>query len=112
MSNNILVDLKKVQWAKFFWENQDGAKKQGDHKPVPSVHCIMVSDILPAYHHYNFPRETELQRAKRLGILDVWYPVLILELSANHRLRYTGKKAKQLWKVWKAKIYANRTTTK
>jgi hypothetical protein len=41
-----------------------------------------------------------LARAVRYRILDVWIPYTTFQVSANHRLTYTGDKAISLWKAW------------
>jgi hypothetical protein len=102
--NKILVDLNKVQWARFGFVNQYGQWRDEIPK-LTSIRCEPVYPDKPAHYHVQYPGETESQRAKRLGLLDVWNPQLTLKLTANEHLIYTGQKALTLWEVWKAKIY-------
>lgn len=101
--NNKVVDLKKVQWASLTYWNQHGNVKA--YKPITStVFGETVRDEYAAYHP-SYPQERMLERATRLGILDVWIPHLTLQLTANHQLVYTGEKALSIWKAWQSKIY-------
>lgn len=103
-NNRIVVDLRKVQWAQLKWKNQLGLCVRC--KPsYPTVNGD-IAWLKPAFPpHKDHPNETLLQRAERLKLLDMWTPVLVLELSANHRLTYSGKKALALWKAWNARIF-------
>lgn len=62
-----------------------------------------------ALAHHDYPHETCLERAKRLSLLDTWYPELTMQLSANHQLKFTGDKALKLWDLWQTKIYGKNT---
>ena len=102
--NRRIVDLRKVQWAKFFYENQDGAQ----FSTIPrqhTVHGVTIDADGYAYPHPKYPGETNVERARRLDILDIWEPICILQLTANHQLRYVGEKAKAIWQTWRSKIY-------
>jgi len=58
-------------------------------------------------YHPSWPNETEWQRAERLGLLDVWTPVCSFQLTANHSVTYTGKKAIAMYAAWRAKVFSN-----
>lgn len=102
-SNRTVVDLGKVQYASFFWCNQYGI--QFYIKPKgPTVRGELVGNEM-AHYHTDYPGETMLERAKRLDILDRWRSVCLLQLTANHRIMYTGNKAKSIWKEWNKRIF-------
>lgn len=112
-NNRIVCDLNKVQWAEFSYINQHGHKTF--FKPVRySVYGVTYDKDELALYHADYPKETVIQRATRLGILDVWTPQIILKFSANETLVYTGEKAISIHKTWCAKIYgkSNRKSTK
>ena len=112
-NNRIVCDLNKVQWAEFSYVNQHGHKTF--FKPIHQhVYGVAYYDNELAFYHADYPGETVIQRATRLGILDVWTPQIILKFSANETLIYTGDKAISIHKTWCAKIYgkSNRKSTK
>lgn len=99
-NNHTVVSLKKVQHATFYYRNQFGETTRRLPKG-PSVHGRVVSATKKSAHLDT----TELALAKELGLLDRWTAVLKLELSANHRLTYTGDKATSLWNAWNTMIF-------
>lgn len=104
--NNRVVDLKKVQWAKFFYENQEGLRRS-QYMQQPSVRGILIAEGY-AYPYPDYPLETNLERATRLGILDIWEPVCLMQLQANRILHFTGDKAKKMWRAWNTRIYGSK----
>lgn len=103
MSNNkTVLDLNKVQHGTFMYINQYGDTLSCIFG-YPSVRGAIVKDEFAAYHP-DYPGETMLERAKRLDLIDEWMPVVHFQLTANHRIVYTGKKATTMWKLWCAKI--------
>lgn len=55
--------------------------------------------------HPDDPLETAEQTACRLGILDVWKPICVLQFSSTHAIEYTGDKAKSIWKEYCLRIF-------
>ncbi len=110
--NHIVVDLKKVQWAKLVWENQWGYKLARDPKGMPSVRGQVVYADKYAAIHPEYPCETELERATRLGILDTWIKVCYLKLQANSMLVYTGDKAQSVYDAFCAQVFSKRNKKK
>lgn len=105
--NRIVVDLKKVQWAKFVWENQWGQKKP--LKPiVPTVRGEYVSHSELAEFHRDYPIESMFERAKRLDLLDTWEKFCYLKLQANTILVYTGDKAQSVYDAFCAQVFSKR----
>lgn len=103
--NNTVVNLSKVSYATFFYVNQHLNLCCHTNPKQPSVNGIVVDNSYAAYH-CDYPLETEIERARRLDILDVWTPVVKLQLSNNHSLTYKGKQAIALWNVWKVKCFS------
>lgn len=105
--NRRVVNLNKVQWCKFFYEQQDGIRS--NTLPMyKSVHGLRIFESAPALWHVDYQNETVLARATRLNLLDIWEPVCIVQLTANHQLHYVGKKALAIWKAWQSKIYGTK----
>jgi len=105
--NRIIVDLNKVQWMRFYYVNQYGQT----NNTIINFPTIRSSAIYPeqlAAHHPLYPGEAELERAKRLDLLDVWTPVCVLKLTANECLQYTGDKAIAMRDAWQAKIFGKK----
>lgn len=99
-NNRIVVDLKKVAYARFFYRNQWGdimaLKPLLDTVYGQAIHASKCAYPLDD----RYPFETMLERAKRINSLDVWKPVLHLRLSAADVLEFRGDKAISLWKAW------------
>ena len=94
-----VVDLGKVQYARFFYENQ-----YGDYSPIKLKHSVHGVSYRPNELAFNpfmcGQEETMEERASRLKLKDKWRPTLMLQFAANHCVRYTGDKAKSIWKEW------------
>lgn len=103
--NKIVVDLRKCQFAKFYYRNQHGQARYGKPNYI-SVHGVSVDTHSLALPLIEYPGETIIQRLHRRGEeLDKWTPELLLKLSANHALIYTGDKATKVWNKWCELIY-------
>lgn len=103
--NNKIVDLNKVQWAEFYYVTTDGQHKRYTKPKTPTYNNEELSDER-AMFLAEYPEETRIERARRKGLIDTWIPVCKCQLSANHRLIYTGKKALSIIKAWRKRIYA------
>lgn len=100
-NNRIVVDLNKCQYAWNGWCTADGVHKR-THMPLcHTVHGHEFEQEAIAFPSDPlYPNEDMLARAVRYRILDVWIPYTTFQVSANHRLTYTGDKAISLWKAW------------
>lgn len=106
-NNRIIVDLNKVQYAHFYYTNQYGISVNRE----PNYPTVRSQSIAPddfALFHPDWPKETILRRAMRLGLLDVWTPTLYLKLQANSCLIYTGDKAISIYNAWKEKVFGKK----
>lgn len=103
-NNRIVLDLNKVQYGQHYYINQYGdCYSAHTSDKYPSVRGEIVKDGFAAYHP-DYPGETMVERARRLELIDVWKSVTVFQLTANHNVTFTGKKAAQMWKMWCAKI--------
>lgn len=103
MKVQLTIDLKAVAYISFYYKNREG--KVSRTKPrKPTVHGVVVKDEVAPIHP-DFPNETMLDRAKRLGIVDVWTPVCMYHMRNNHSLKFTGDEAKRKHKAYSAHIY-------
>lgn len=109
-NNRIVLDLNKVQWAKYYWINQYGDMRHTD-VTVPTVHSEPVFNSEYAAYHPDYPFESMYERALRLLLLDIWTPVCYMQLTANHSVTFTGKKATTMWKMWCNKILNRKNKT-
>lgn len=106
-SNRTVLDLSKVQHGTFFYRNQFG-RRFNKKVTYPSVDGKHISkDEIAAYHNM-YPGETMRERAARLDIVDVFTPVVVFQLTANHSITYTGEKAKSLWREWQSRIFGEK----
>ena len=105
-NNHIVCDLNKVSYAKHYYENQHGQT----YRTRPTSHTSR-GEAIPEGFHKAIPgrketyAETNLEAARRLGILDVWTPVTRLQFANCHAIEYTGEKAQSIWKAWNEKIF-------
>lgn len=109
-NNHLVVDLNKVAYAVFFWRNQHSETNR--LKPRhPTAHCSRVYEEDYAWpYSMEYPAETAIERARRLEVLDKWIPVVRLRLACADVVEFTGKKAVEVWKAWKYKIYGKQHT--
>lgn len=99
-NNRVIVDLNKVQWARFGYRNQYGDWK--NTQPALPTHRGITIDI-QAVHIVD--KRPMLQWAEDHRMVDIWEPELYLKLQANERLCYTGNKAKSIWQEWNKRIF-------
>lgn len=102
--NNAVFDMNKVQYARFFYRNQWGDTRV--KKPKYSTYGVEFNPSELAFvNTSNDKKMTLLEKAKQLGILDVWTPVIRLQFAANHSLIYIGAKALSIRDAWNAKQF-------
>ena len=101
------LNFKAVQYMEIHYTNQLGIVT--NHKPrIPTVNGCPELKTELAMWHYDYPDETEYERAVRLDILDKWITVATLVLTANKSLEYKGKAAKKIIRAYNAYIYGKR----
>ncbi len=106
-NNRIVFDINKVTYAWLYWRNQHGETLR--YKPtIHTAHCVELPIAIYAYPALNeYPCETAFERAKHLGILDVWQPVIKLRMSAADVLEFSGDKAMSIWRTWNSMQFKN-----
>jgi hypothetical protein len=101
--------LNKCQYAWHGWCDINWQYRRQWRPTQPTVNGLEFDVDAPAYNdppvmiyesETKCRPETLLEKALRLKILDKWIPYTIFQVSANHRLTYTGDKAISLWKAW------------
>jgi len=103
-NNNLIINLNKVDYMRFYYTNQYGQMLNHAPTGIYSVRLEQVSSNRPAHFHPQYPGETELDRAKRLGLLDFWTPVTCFKITCNETVIYTGQKALVMRDLWWKKI--------
>ena len=107
--NRIVLDLNKVQWGRFYYRNQHGQTRNTLPEPYTiTIHGDVINEDEPVHFHPEYPDETALDRAKRLGILDWWTPEVYFKVAANAAVIYTGDKAVSMNKAWREKIFGDK----
>ena len=99
-NNRIVVDLNKCQFARFFYRNQFGQTKD----TLPEKPTTRGCSFDPDEHIYG-SEVTLITFAQQHGLLDKWVPEVLFQLSSNHSLAYTGKKAVSLYGEWCRRIF-------
>ena len=106
-NNNIVCDLSKAIYAKHYYENQHGQTSRlrpenptafGD-RIFKDKYTVAIQGDKSTYS------ETEVEAAKRKGILDVWQPVTRIQFANSHAIEYTGAKAQSIWQAWNERIF-------
>ena len=106
MSSQLTLDFRAVAYAKFFYKNQFGEVVK--HKPrVPTLHTKKIPEGYAFPMLWEYPCETNLERVKRLGLLDEFTPHCVLQLRNNHSLSFVGDKAKQMFHAYNSYIYGS-----
>lgn len=104
-NNRIVCDLKRVNHARLYWENQRGNKRA----LKPTLPTAFNEEFNPTDRVWTSDHErngeTLIERARELDILDVWFPVCKLQFNNTHALEYTGEKAINIWNAWKERIF-------
>lgn len=73
----------------------------------PTVRGQDIDEKELAATHKLYPKETLLDRAKRLDIIDKWIAVCVVVMTNGHKLEFTGDKAKSIWNAWKERQFNN-----
>ncbi len=110
MSHSTLLNLRHVTHTFTWWDNGRGVQCK-KIPPTPTANGCLIVPNFRAYPHPLFPNETELERAKRLGILDQWTFVVEFILHKGHKLTFKGEKAQELYNIYKGVVY-NRSKKK
>lgn len=104
--NHRVVDIAKVAYTHFYYTNIEDTLHLKTKPKYPTVagstfdtHAYAIPWLL------EYPLETNLERAFRLGILDIWTPCCVVQLTNSHSLRYTGPKAIAIDKAFRAKVF-------
>ena len=107
-NNHIVIDLNKVAYAKHYYENQHGQTRRLHPDNPTSFGDLLRRDsyTMPVQGQKETYRETEVEAAARLHILDVWFPVTRFQFANTHSIEYTGEKAQTMWKAWNEKIFS------
>lgn len=103
MKHNIVFDLTKVLYATFVYVNQEGDISRYDKVSVRGIRFDRLEYAHPMYPEY--PLETMYERAKRLGILDVWTPRVTMTFVRG-TLVFKGERANEIWKMWNTYIFS------
>jgi len=95
--NKIVVDLNKVQHAKFGYRNQYG--QFSDKKKI----SVRGDQFDPNVYHVS--GISMIIFASESGLIDMWRPVVILKLTANESLEYSGDRAVSIYKEWCSRVF-------
>lgn len=123
--NRIVVSLRSVQWARFYYENQYGQRIDTLQLPLDKqLHLrekrLKREDFFSVRNEW-FTREetafrgdgrTLYEIVKEQGKLDVWTPHVRLVITANRSLIYTGQKARSIYEAWQALQFSKIKKTK
>jgi len=92
-TNRVIVDLKKVIYARLYWENQFGHKR--DTALEPSQFSWM--NVTYNRNEKHCEGITFYKFAQAEGKIDQWTQKVYLQLANSHSLIYTGDKAMALY---------------
>ena len=102
-TNRSVLDLSKVQWSSFYYKNQYDQCTE----LKPKHFTVRGEKVTDNERHLN-GLESMLAYAKRKGLLDIWVPHITFQLSANHNVTYTGKKALSMQKAWSERVFKSK----
>lgn len=92
LNTQLTIDLNSVSYISFYYLSQFGSVRRTKPK-LPSARGVGFKPDEYAPAHTKYPKETMLERATRLGCLDVWTPVCIYQFRNNHSIRFSGEAA-------------------
>lgn len=98
------IDLKKAIKVTRWYENQYGNTTPN----APPHYSTFGIPFLPhdyALPHCEYPSELNLERARRLMILDIWVPKIKVVFSTSRSSRFSGERALRIWEKWNGMIY-------
>lgn len=101
------VDLRKVQYARFGYFSRSGAFRT----KKPRRPTVNGQEFDPDAMLYLGHGESMLSYARRRGLLDEWTCVISLQFAANHCVKFTGKRARGIWREWQSKMFGKRKGT-
>lgn len=99
------IDIRKALWATFGYINQEGTiRTEAIETPTVNGREIeLTAYAYPLLHDY--PHETQLERALRLGILDRWQSIVIFHFHNHSRIERRGAGALALFQAYNAYIF-------
>ena len=98
--NRIMLDLNKVQYARFQYRNQFG-DACSIKPPFPTSRSVKFNPFNTVFKSGLTMEEYAIKH----NLLDIWTPEVYLQLQANHSLTYTGQRAVSIWKEWCARQF-------
>lgn len=104
--NNKIVDLGKVAYTHLFYSNLEDNIHLRTKPRQPTVYGTPFdTDAYAIPWLLEYPLETNLERAFRFNMLDIWIPCCVVQLSNGHSLRYIGPKALSIHKTFSATVF-------
>ena len=99
-NNRTVLDIRKCQWASFYYINQYDQYRHTKPK------CKTYRNSPLDKHTLRFGgEETLLEFCLNNDLVDRWVPVIKFQLTANHNIVYTGRKAIVMWDAWNRYIF-------
>jgi len=105
MKTQLTIDLNAVSHMRFFYRQQEGIERRT--KLLQSVHGENLKDKDDFAFPYlmEYPGETRIERARRMGILDIWTAVCVYQFRNNHSIEFTGQQAIKKRNAYNYHIY-------
>jgi len=108
-SNRTVFDMSKVSYARLFYRavciDNYACAKGIELEVKPDYPTVCGDRIQPDKFYDSITGETELQAARRLGVLDYWMPVWKCVLNNGHTLEFKMGRATELDKAWRAYVF-------
>lgn len=100
---NLTIDLSKVIYCRLLYSNQCGLTRLS--KPTFTINGVSYEENELASYIEGYEQETCIERARRLGLLDVWTPLVIVKMQSRYTLTFSGTMALRIWRAWQSKIF-------
>lgn len=102
---NTVIDLKKVSYTDFWWEDQEGNKSKRKPK-LPTLHG---REFDPQDRLHPRPGETTgpllIDAARSRNALGIWQPKIKLQFNGTHALQFSGERALSLREAYNAQQF-------
>lgn len=106
--NRIVLDLGKVAYAKLYWRNQFGHKRE--LCPEDDSYFTWMNNTMRKKDFLIWDTtKTFWEWAKEVGQYDTWIPCCHFQLSNGHSLTYEGReKATTMYEAWCKRIFSKK----
>lgn len=92
-SKNTVFHWSKVAYCKYWWRDRFDTIQRKNKPDYPTAYGEPIPEDL-------------MVKARERDLIDIWTPVVKVQLSNSHSLMFEGDRATKIWNEWKKRCYA------